>query len=853
MIRNHFFAVLLLTLLSACGGGGGGGGGGGSGNGAGVPPPADSQVLGTLNVAPTNRIENEANDSPATAQALAAGESIVGSAGQGEAGHRGITARSTVVIQDLYRINITRENARIVLTMAQDDVNRFDLDLFLLDAAGTVVLTSSEGFDQLTETVTTPGPGTYIVGVRAFLGTSAYLVSAGTTTTSSAFDREVTPVGAEFVPGELLVKYKSSISLQAQAAKHNLTPWQHVWNEAYLMKIAKANRVVAAKSDGSEKINAPGHEVNEAIGATWDVLRKLRKDPAVEYAEPNYIRRARFIPNDEFYKYQWHYPAINLPEAWDIAATLGANTIIGVIDTGILSGHPDITPQLIGGYDFISNLSNAADGDGIDNNAEDPGDGARPGESSYHGTHVAGTVAAATNNSLGVAGVAGNAKIMPLRVLGRSGGTDADIIEAMKFAARIPNASGKLPPVKADVINMSLGGAGSSATTQAVITAVRNAGVIIVAAAGNDNTSTPSFPAAYDGVISVSAVGFDLKRAPYSNFGPTIDLAAPGGDTSADLNGDTFADGVLSTLKDDSSTPARFNYVFYQGTSMAAPHMAGVVALMRGLHPTLTPLDVDQLIEGTHFTFTQRITTDLGQPNQDDLFGHGLIDASKAVAAARTLAGNPPPAGSVLALSAAKLSFDSFLNNLTVSVSNAGSGTLNIISVTVDQPWLIVTPTNGVAPLSLNVTVNRAGLTDNTYSATITINSDAASGPTKTVLVTLRVSSTAATGDIGDVFVLLLDRDGKSVAQDVTNAAEGYRYGFKGVIPGDYNLAAGTDRDNDGFVCDIEDACGTLGRVLTIPATGQLTGVDFPLNNSQNQPQLLRKKAESKSPKKQLR
>ncbi len=812
----------------------------------GTPPPADSQVLGTLNVAPTNRIEREANDSIAAAQSLAAGDSIVGSAGKGEAGYQGLTARPTVVIQDLYRVTITGENVRLVLTMAQDKVNSFDLDLFLLNAAGTVAITSSEGTDQLTETVTTPGPGTYIVGVRGFLGTSAYLLSAGTTTTSSAFDREVTPVGAEFVTGELLVKYKSSVSLHAQAAKHNLTPMRNVWNEAYLMKIAKPNRVVAAQSDGSEKVNAPGHEQNEAIGATWDALRKLRKDPAVDYAEPNYIRRAMAIPNDEFYRYQWHYPAINLPEAWDIADTRGLNTIIAVIDTGILSDHPDITPQLGGGYDFISSAANAGDNESagipnkgdIDPNPEDPGDGNRPGESSYHGTHVAGTVAAATNNTTGVAGIAWNAKIMSLRVLGKQGGSDADIVEAMKYAARLDNASTTIPPVKADVINMSLGGPDFSATTQSVVTAVRNAGVIIVAAAGNENTSRPSYPAAYDGVISVSAVGFNLDRAPYSNFGSTIDLAAPGGDTSADLNGDTFADGVLSTLKDDSS--ARFNYVFYQGTSMAAPHMAGIVALMRGLYPGLTPLDVDQLIAGNHPTYNLRITTDLGQTGRDNSYGHGLIDASKAAAAAKTLAGNPAPTGSVLALSAAQLDFDSFLSDLTVSVSNAGAGTLSIVSVSVDQPWLTVSPTSGEAPLRLDVAVNRSGLADGTYSATITITSDATNGAkTKTVNVSVRVSSTASTGDVGEVFVLLLDPiTGDSVAQDETTAAEGYRYGFKGVPPGDYDLFAGTDRDNDpdGFICDIEDACGTLGQVLTIPVTGQLTGVDFPVNNSQNPP-----------------
>jgi serine protease len=853
MTRKHLFFVSLLTLFSACGGGGGGGGGG-------TTPPVPGKVAGTLNVAPTNRTEIEVNDSPVTAQSLAAGESIVGSASATDAGYQGITGRPAVVLQDLYRVTITGENVRLVLTMAQDDVASNDIDLFLLDTAGTEVLTSSEGVDQLTETLTTPGPGTYLVGIRGFNGSTAYLLSAGSTTTSSSVDRELTPVGAEFVTGELLVKYKSSASLQTQATKHGLTAMRDVWNGAYLMKLAKSSRVAAARSDGNGKVNAPGHEANEAIGATLDALRRLRKDPSIEYAEPNYIRRrAAIVPNDEFYTHQWHYPAINLPDAWDIADTRGANTIIAVIDTGILSEHPDLEGQIGPGYDFISSATNAADGDSaaipgegdIDSDPEDPGDGPRPGESSFHGTHVAGTVAAKTNNTLGVAGIAWNAKIMPLRVLGKQGGTDADIAEAMKFAARLANASGTLPTTKADVINMSLGGPGFSATTQAVVTSVRNAGVIIVAAAGNENSASPSYPAAYSGVISVSAVGFDLKRAPYSNFGTSIDLAAPGGDTSADLNGDKFADGVLSTLKDDSSTPARFNYVFYQGTSMAAPHMAGVVALMRGVYPQLTPSQLDQLIDGT---LPQRITTDLGEPGRDNLFGHGLIDASKAVSAAKALAGTPLPTGSVLNVSVTNLDFDSFLNDLTVSLTNAGTGTLTITSVTVNQPWITVSPTTGVAPLSLNVNVNRQGLTDGNYSATITVISDAASNATKTVPVTIRVSSTASTGNVGEVFVLLLDpATGKSVAQQSTTAAAGYRFTVDEIAPGDYNLVAGTDRDGDDLICDIEDACGTLGRVLTISSGAQLTAIDFPVNNSQNQTQALRKNAGSKPPAKQLR
>ena len=831
MVRNIGIVAAFLLLLTACGGGGGGGGGS-------QPPAGSGKVQGALQVSSTNKVEHEPNSSVGAAQALAAGDSVVGSAAV-------IEATSDLVptgqpVHDFYRLSVGAENVRIVLTMAQNDTGAHDLDLFLLNDSGNTLLTSSEGFDQLTETVTTPGPGTYIVGVRAFKGASDYLLSAGTTSTSSSFDRETTPAGAEFVAGELLVKYRQSALTQSLAAKHNMVPQSHVWNDVHLMKLAEPTRALATPANGARKMNGPGHEKNEAIARTLEALRKLRNDPSVAYAEPNYIRRALAVPNDEFYKFQWHYPAINLPQAWDVATTRGQGTIVAVIDTGILKGHPDLQGQLVDGYDFISSASNAADGDGRDADPEDPGDGNRPGESSYHGTHVAGTVAAATNNTKGVAGVAWNAKVMPLRVLGKQGGSDVDIIEAIKFAARLTNGSGTLPPIKADVINMSLGGSGSSQTTQDVITAARAAGVIIVAAAGNDNSSQLFYPASYAGVISVSAVAYDLKRAPYSNFGSEIDIAAPGGDTSADLNGDNFADGVLSLLKDDSSNPAKFNFVFYQGTSMASPHIAGVMALMRGVNSTITPNQVDDLIS------SGKITTDLGTPGRDNIFGHGLVDANKAVVEAKNVGGGgPPPTGSVLSLSASSLDFDSFLDRLGVSVSNAGGGTLNISGVTSDQTWLTVAPTTGVAPLQLNVTVNRAGLADGVYTGTISVVSDATvPNLTKTIAVSMRVSSSAGAGDVGTVFVLVIDpATGNSVAQSETNRAADYRFSITGVAAGTYDIFAGTDRDNDDLICDIEDACGSLGRSITIAASGQITGVDFPVNNSQNQPQVLAKKS----------
>ena len=877
MLSKTLYLAGLSILLAACGGGGGGGSGPGSG---GEPPVATAcgasaapggsggvgaggpvgafQVSGTLNVEVSNKLEIECNNSLATAITMAPGDSFAGQAQKTDAGYAGITARDTVVIQDIYKLTVGSENVRVTLSFADNDLVQNDLDLFLLDGSGAIVAASSEGEDQSVETVTTTGAGEYYVGVRAFKGASPYLVVAGTTTATTALDRESVLPGAEFVPGEVFVRYKTKLAARAAAQQDASTTLADMGNDVHLVRVTKSSRAVAAGVVTSGKVNAPGHKANEAIGATIEALLKLKRNANVDFAEPNYIRHASAIPNDQYYKFQWHYPAVNLEAAWDNTIR-GRNTIVAVIDTGIVKvvdagvkkDHPDLAGQIVTGYDFISDAINAGDDNGVDSDPEDVGDGDRKGESSFHGTHVAGTIAAASDNAIGIAGVAWNAKIMPLRVLGKRGGTDRDIAQAIRYAAALTTDPPTPAHQKADIINLSLGGPNFSATVQTAINDARAANVIVVAAAGNENSNKPSYPAAYDNVTSVSAVGFDLKRAPYSNFGTTIDIAAPGGDTSIDRNRDGFADGVLSTLFDD--TAGKPSYVFYQGTSMAAPHVAGVLALMRGINPALTPATIDQLIAGTHPTYKPRITSDLGEIGRDDLYGHGLIDAKKAIDAAEALLGPLGVVSSVLLTSADRLNFDSLTTILPINVTNGGDQAvdLNVTSVTATVPWISVSPSIGKAPLRMNVTIDRAHAllaSDGTFDGTIDVFSDAKTGPTtKTIGVKVVVNRSATRGDAGTVFVLVIDPTKPSDSPDAvvndTNLAEAqpaaknaYRYAITGINPGFYYVYAGTDRDNDGIICEIEDACGTFGALVEVTAGAPLTTLNFTVNNSQNPP-----------------
>jgi serine protease len=568
---------------------------------------------------------------------------------------------------------------------------------------------------------------------------------------------------------------------------------------------------------------------------TLQQIKRLRQRADVEYAEPNYIRQAYRVPNDTHYNLQWHYPAINLPQAWDITtgnitsgSRAGTDVIVAVVDTGVYLEHPDFTGQLVTGYDFISDPVNAGDDSGIDDNPDDPGDGAQINSSSWHGTHVAATVAASSNNNSGVAGVAWGAKIMPLRVLGKEGGTSHDIIQSILYAARLANDSDTIPTQQADIINLSLGGGGFSQAEQDAYTAVRNAGVIIVAAAGNENTAQLSYPASYAGVISVSATDFANEHAPYSNFGTGIDVAAPGGNSGADLNNDGFGDGVLSAIADDSSGNRKPAFNFYSGTSMAAPHVAGVFALMRAVHPNISPDEIDTLLESS------KITTDFGPLGRDDIFGHGLIDAFKAVQEAQKLAngGVLPPQPALITADPNQLTLGAD-SGATLMLSNQGGESASITSFSNDTNWLTVSPDtiDGDGLGLYQITIDRTGLSDSSYLGTITFNIN--TGENLKIQVSMLVGTLNNTGNAGKNYILLIDSNNEVIDQ-ATPIISGngiFNYRFTNVPAGLYQIVGGSDIDNDGFLCQLAETCGgypTINALSNIEVSNtDISNLDF--------------------------
>ncbi|MEV6168854.1 S8 family serine peptidase [Streptomyces sp. NPDC051954] len=362
-----------------------------------------------------------------------------------------------------------------------------------------------------------------------------------------------------------------------------------------------------------------------------DVVAEYQADPQVAYVVPDRLNTPKADRNDTEYAKQWDLfeatAGMNVPGAWPTST--GSGVTVAVIDTGYVT-HSDLAANVVSGYDFISDTAVSVDGNGRDSNPADPGDwynanecgsGIPASNSSWHGTHVAGTIAAATNNGKGVAGIAYGAKISPLRVLGKCGGYDSDIIDAITWASGGSVSGVPANSNVAKVVNMSLGGDGAcTSATQSAINAAVNRGTTIVVAAGNENDNVANHsPGNCNNVISVAATNRTGAKASYSNYGSLVDISAPGGQTSTGT-----ANGILSTLNSGTKTPSSESYAYYQGTSMATPHIAGLVALMKSANSTLTPAQIESALKTNARALPGSCSGGCGA---------GLADAAKTVQA----------------------------------------------------------------------------------------------------------------------------------------------------------------------------------------------------------------------------
>ena len=793
-----------------------------------------SSISGRVLIGSTTQVDADTNDPLAprlannsliTAQALP-NPAIVGGyvalAGRGPAG----ASQPAGDPSDYFRVALAGGQT-IELIMAAEDTVANDLDLYLLNVNGSVV-DSSLGTGRV-ERITVPLSGTYYVQVTVFVdataGAANYRLSLGQTLATSAGG--VLRLSDRFVPGEVQLRLEGGggagtsrrTAAAALGTRHNLLQVGGAADRELLFRLQDAQRAsrVTTLGTGSDAgaIAAPPAPrfATDELRRKWETLiaiKRLRQEASVRWAEPNWLLAGSAVPNDPAYvRQRWHYEQIQLPAAWDIGQGTAAVTV-AVVDSGVRATHPDLQPRLVDGRDFVRG-ANAADGDGIDDDPEDPGDAGPGGSIIFHGTHVAGTVAAAGDNGLGVTGVAWNTRAMPVRVLGNDGsGTLADIVQGIRYAAGLANDSGTVPGNRADVINLSLGALRSCSQAESdVIAAARAAGVVVVAAAGNDATSLPASPASCPGVISVAAVNSAAGRAFYSNYGSSVRVAAPGGD-STDRDGDGFPDGVFSTHASLQAGTVVNTYDFLIGTSMAAPHVSGVIALMKAINPALTPGAIDGLLA------SGLMTRDIGFPGPDEL-GVGLIDAFKSAQAASN---QPPPLLPQLGVSPRSLSFGDVGTEAEVLVGNSGGGSLAVTSIFTVAGWLRVvgTQVDGSGLGTYRIEVDRTGRSVGTYSSFVEFRSSAGN---ERVEVLMQVTASPIVANAGRQYIVLLDEATSAVTQQQAVTARGASvpFAFTNVTLIPYQLLIGSDMDNDGTICDDGEACGAY------PVFGEPTSV----------------------------
>lgn len=872
-------ALALAWMLAACGGGGGGddGGNGNDGDDDGGGTPSYT-LSGTLSIIESSAVDSDLNDpnqtgyqrNDNTESATWQPQSIttpvlltgtVNTVGTGPAGRN-----QTLGDRDDYFLVELAAGQVVELEFASDPGDS-DVDLFVYDAEGNQVGVS-DGTDSRYECVTITRAGTYYVNPYAYINASIYSLRIGAPGTGSSCGNATAALDSaallarEHASGSpkrpstaaladhrgLLARAGVSLETVIGAGPQKLRlPQGPSARRAGLDLLRGGGRSSALDSAQHKSALAAGGAASsalsriESLATTLRYAKVLRASGSYAYVEPDWTLRrtatiGSFPPNDRYYGYQrWHYEQIRLPEAINRINALTSPPIqrplVAVIDSGVVLSHPDLAPQLdSNGRSFVGGVSTAS-GDDQSSAADN---------SVFHGTHVAGTIAASTFDGVGAAGVAPMAQILPLNVFGSGeGASTSDIANAILYAARLGNSSGTLPGRRADVINMSLGGGGScSSAFQQAITAARGAGVIVVAATGNESATTVGQPANCTGVIAVSATQPNKGIAPYSNTGSAVRVAAPGGNTGQSTTGNGQPDGVFSTMASFDTSGSRIHTLgFLQGTSMASPHVAGVMALMRYVHPGLAVEEVDSLFANGS------LTDDLGSTGRDTRYGWGLINADKAVVAALSLVGTvpPAPAGEVMA-EPSSLDFGSFQTSGTLTLSLNGSSSERVTAVTSSNAALTVSAGSSVGSNGLgsyNLSVNRAALAHGSHYLTLTVSVSGGgrSSFTVPVAITKTAAGTVRAGGFGPVYVLLQDPDDDSyqltVQATYSELTGAYRWSAAGYARSKLQVIAGTDLDNDGYICQRGEACGgypVLEAVLDsqhVLLSGNRSDLDF--------------------------
>lgn len=729
---------------------------------------------------------------------------------------------------DLYSIDLVGGQYASLETTEwdEDEPNKNDLDLYVLDSNGGIY-NSSTGSETY-EVVTLPASGTFYVAVQAYNGKSRYVLTIGSVYQGFKLSNYSSEVAIEknkirIAPRNDDVVFKSLIendrynklNFQRESffnfKRSNLTsnPSNLYEVSEYDAELARAKRLFKESIAGS--FFKPTHEqIDDILFRKYiSLTASLQKD---FYVEPSFkVSSLGAFQATDYYKLQWNHHNINTAEAVNAVGNILNNTVVAVLD----EGSPTKTSGVYGAIDFVDGGH-----DFVDNDSDPTGPTVN-----NHGTHVAGIIAA-DNTKEYLNGM--SVRVLPIRVLGPNGGSTDGIINGLKYAGGETNSSGTSYnsvdfPISS--INMSLGGCYTSEyECNEISNFIARSGIPVVVASGNckcNGISSPSYcpvatsPAQCEGVIRVAATDFANDRAPYSSYDQTVDIAAPGGNRNVDMNADGNPDGVLSYSADDDAQ-------FWQGTSMAAPHVAGTIALMKVVNPTLTPTDIDNMIiEG-------KMTTDIDVAGKDVYTGYGLLDAVKSVEEASKFESGSAIKDSVN-VSPTQLQYAFTIDDLNVTITKVGSGDLSITGVYADQTdgVLYYAPSAGLPFGTYRFSIDRSFYTQGSYQNTFYFGLSDGTYP--------RITATFAVGDerlapnLGLAYALLIDDESGEVIQEKTlDISTGVaNYEFSNIDSSKkYRISVGSDIDNDNVICQWGEFCDT------IPSTNDPENTFFSLDQN---------------------
>lgn len=674
-----------------------------------------------------------------------------------------------------------------------------DVSLLLYNSDGTLAdFAYTSASDSLYQEIVMPDSGDFFIVVKSNTGHSKYVLQLGSNDTGTSAQQGTNyfadsrfisyiPFGSTFDPKTYspnLLNLNDNDSLSHRLDKLSISGNKGLTKLPFDMETEFQEYFSYVDVDALGTSNLT--QINYL--KQWKILIHYREKFPNLNLDFDYKIYADSFVADPYWNYQWNLQAIGLSEVLTAVGLETQDVAVAVTDTGSPNNGStawNATEFIAGGYDFVD-ITNGFDGDGYD---PDPTDSQAAVDS--HGTHVASTIAAKNEgawiNGFGV-------KVLPMRVLGHDGsGYVSDSAEALLYVAGLPNASGTIyagsTPVR--VINMSLGyiGGGCINAYQAVINDVFAQNISIVSSSGNSGSSMPGsygYPASCENVISVGATDIAGARAYYSTFNDMVDIAAPGGTTGTDLNGDGVGDGVPAFANDNSIQA-------WQGTSMASPHVAASLAVLYAIAPDLTASQMDGFITSGY------LTDDVGLAGKDDEYGYGALNLIKGFS---TLVSDEGLDFTYGRIDPSNIVIDSDTNNFTITIEKVGDGELSVTEVITNDYMTVASESidsDGFGTYS--VTIDRGTLPDGVYQYSVRFNLSNDSYLNSTV--SLQVGDIRARPSVGMVTAYLYDYNLEEVVFAGRLDLDGeFNYILEDVAPGDYYWLHSTNIDSNGYIND---------------------------------------------------